>query len=167
MKIRPSVINFKGTGHYWQLLKVVVSITNLLGNKQWGAVDSIQHFKSLCWRKIVFEKEVMLYDSSGLKLLYYRHLNSHKAVFSFHYSLATSMTDWVKISTDLLFYAKLSGYTGWEYWSLTILPNVSCAFKKLLTVLPKSSMPWPFNDDDKIFTSTWYFLHGLRDKPPW
>ena len=29
----------------YRLLKIVVSIKNLLGNEQWGAVDSIKHCK--------------------------------------------------------------------------------------------------------------------------
>ena len=33
----------KGTGHYWYLLKIIVRIKNLLGNKHWRAVDSINH----------------------------------------------------------------------------------------------------------------------------
>ena len=44
-------------------------------------------------------------------------VKAHKFVqlgcFFFHYFLATSITNWAKIFTDLLFHA-LSGYTRWE-----------------------------------------------------
>ena len=33
----------KGTGRYWEVLKIIVSIKNLLGNDQWRAVESIKH----------------------------------------------------------------------------------------------------------------------------
>ena len=40
----PGQVQIKGTGHYWQLLKIIVSITKLiLGNKQWRAVSNIKH----------------------------------------------------------------------------------------------------------------------------
>ena len=32
----------KGTGQYWFLLNINVKHTNLLGNEQWGTVDSVQ-----------------------------------------------------------------------------------------------------------------------------
>ena len=40
----------KGTGHYWYLLKIYVTIETLLGNEQWRAVDSIEH----CEKHIFF-----------------------------------------------------------------------------------------------------------------
>ena len=40
-----------------------------------------------------------------------------------HYSLATSMTNWVKMFTDFM---HMLWYTKWEHWYLTITKGVQC-----------------------------------------
>ena len=67
------------------------------------------------WSNMVFEKELISYSNNkwllawSLLLHFFKQLKAHifaqQGCFFFHYSLATSMTNWVKMSTDLLFYA--------------------------------------------------------------
>ena len=44
-KVTHQDIELKGTGHYWYLLKIICFHKNLLGNKQWRAVDILKHFE--------------------------------------------------------------------------------------------------------------------------
>ena len=38
-------VTFRGTEHYWYLLKIIVSINNLLSNDHWRFFDSLKHCK--------------------------------------------------------------------------------------------------------------------------
>ena len=77
---------FKGTGHYWSSLKIIVSIKHLL------------------WSNVVFEREVVSHKHEA----FFEYLKTHNFVqqlcFFFHYSLSTLTINWVKMFTDLLFY---------------------------------------------------------------
>ena len=69
--------------------------------------------------------------SCGLE---FRHLKTNnfcdKGVF-FHYSLATSTTNWVQIVTNLLFCAYVeTELTNWLNWSLRITKGIQCLKKR-------------------------------------
>ena len=53
-------------------------------------------------------------------------MHTNFASFFVHYSLATLMTNWVHIFTDVLIH--MLRFTKWEYWSLTITKGVQWTF---------------------------------------
>ena len=63
-----------------------------------------------------FRPEAFYYASESTQLVW-------QWCFLFHYSLATSMTNWVKIS-QICYFMDMLGYTKWEDWSLTITKEV-------------------------------------------
>ena len=82
------------------------------------------------WSNVVFEKQVFSYLNINRLQPWtlIRHLKAHTFVqqgwFFFHYSLATLMTNWVKMFADLSCWDTPSENTGlWQ------LPNVYSAFK--------------------------------------
>ena len=92
---------------------ICCTTTYVLGTEQQRAVDSwiIVRNGSL-WSNLVFEKEVISYSNIKICQAWslfcigiWEHTNLYnKGIFFFHYSLATSMTHWVQIFTDSLWY---------------------------------------------------------------
>ena len=88
----------------------------LLGNEQWGAVDVIKHCEKRLplklpgfWERSNFSLKYFNWFQDLSWGLEFKHLLKHTTcatrVFSFHYSLATSTTNWAQMFTGLLFYA--------------------------------------------------------------
>ena len=89
------VRRFKGSGHYWQLLKIIISIRPVLvtSNGQLLVVWNIVRNGSL-WSDVVFKKEVLFhefdFETSDLEFevskssIWWKHTTScDKGVFSF------------------------------------------------------------------------------------
>ena len=118
---------------YW--LKIIVSIKTYLvtTNEEllilWILQNIVESFSGI----VSFEKDVTFH--SIIKRLqawslFTRHLKAHKLVqqgcFFFHYSLATSMTNWALIFTGVLFYAYVDIHqVRIQVYCLWHLPNMS------------------------------------------
>lgn len=61
--LRNDIIRFKGTGHYWKLLKIVISIKTKLVTSN----GNIKHWENAFLWNVVFEKEVTNILSQILK----------------------------------------------------------------------------------------------------
>ena len=75
---RPTINSIKGTGHYWYLLKIIVSIKTYLvtSNGGWLIVCNTVRNGSL-WNNVVFEKEVICH-SNIKRLLAWNPLQASK-----------------------------------------------------------------------------------------
>ena len=131
---RPELhLKLKGTGHYWSLLGNICNI-----NEKWRAVYRTHCEKRLPNNVVLRKRTAHSKIKFGSPLLCIdKHITFwNKGCFFFHYSLPTSMTNWVQISQICIVRIMLgytSGNTGlWQ------LPKVSSAFKTHRRRLPHS-----------------------------
>ena len=79
----------------------------------------------------------------------------------FHYSLATSTTNWAEIFTDFVILCMVEKHKVWEDWSLTITNNVPSAFKQI----PGQILALSFtNGDHPRLTYCRFQKYILRDR---
>ena len=104
---------------YSKLLKTFLVTSN-------RAVDGIKFVRNgYLWSNVVLEKEVISHSSIkwlqawSLLLGMWKHTTCVTSVFLFQYSLATLTTNWVKILTDLIFYA----YVGIHQVRILVFDN--------------------------------------------
>ena len=85
---------------------------------------------SSLWSDVVFEKDIISPHKIKIwSLLLYAHENTQSnatRVFFFHYSLASSMTNWAQSFRRFVIFMHILGRNKWEYWSLTISKGVQC-----------------------------------------
>ena len=122
------------------LLTVFVCAKTYLVIKQRRAFEIINIVSNVVLERGHFSlKYLNLRKTSGLKPFSCIWKKSvQQGFFFFHLFLATLISNWAQIFSDLLFNAYV-GYTctKWEYWSLTIYQTCSVPLKRGLTSIPR------------------------------